>query len=85
MSYEYPPFINGKVHKTDNILEVKSPYDGHLVGRTYRCGAEEMETAIDAATQAFLQTKEMPVYERADKLSRVVEGLRLNKEEFAQI
>jgi acyl-CoA reductase-like NAD-dependent aldehyde dehydrogenase len=85
MPYEFPVFINGKLLKTNDVLEVKSPYDGQLVGRTYRCGADEIEMAVDAATRAFSQTKNMPIYEKAEKLSLIVEGLKKNKEEFAQI
>jgi len=85
MSYDFPIFINGKMQKTKDILEVKSPYDGHLVGKTYRANENELELATAAAVNGFQRTRIMPIYERAAKLQQIVEGIKSNREEFAQI
>ncbi len=48
MPYDFPIFINGDFCKTNDVLEIRSPYDNHLVGRTYRANSEEIEAAIEA-------------------------------------
>jgi len=85
MPYDFPIFINGEFCKTKEIYEIKSPYDNHLVGRTYRANSEEIEIAIKASVNAFDETKKMPIYERVEKIAVIIDDLRTNKEEFAHI
>jgi acyl-CoA reductase-like NAD-dependent aldehyde dehydrogenase len=85
MPYDFPIFINGEFCKTNDILEIRSPYDNHLIGRTYRAHTEEIEAAIVASVNAFGETKKMPIYERVEKLTSIIDDLRTNKEEFAHI
>ncbi len=85
MSYDFPIFINGDFCKTNDVLEIRSPYDNHPVGRTYRANSEEIEAAIEASVNAFDETKKMPIYERVEKLAAIIDDIRTNKEEFAHI
>lgn len=85
MPYEFPLLINGEFRKTKEIFTVYSPFDNHLVGQSYRAGEIEIEEAIVAAVNAFQISKNMPVFERADKLAFIANDIRQNKEEFAQI
>ncbi len=85
MPYDFPIFINGDFCKTNDVLEIRSPYDNHLVGRTYRANSEEIEAAIEASVNAFDETKKMPIYERVEKLAAIIDDIRTNKEEFARI
>ena len=85
MAYEFPMLINGEFIKTDDILEIHSPFDGRLIGHTYRASPAEIEKTIVAAEKAFEITKRMPVYERAEKLALIAGEIRENKEEFAQL
>jgi acyl-CoA reductase-like NAD-dependent aldehyde dehydrogenase len=85
MPYEFPIFINGDFCQTSDTLEIKSPYDNHLVGRTYRATPGEIESAIVSSVKAFDVTKTMPIYDRIEKLSIIIDDLRTNKEEFAHI
>ncbi len=85
MPYDFPIFINGDFCKTNDVLEIRSPYDNHLVGRTYRANSEEIEAAIEASVNAFDETKKMPIYERVEKLAGIIDDIRTNKEEFAHI
>jgi acyl-CoA reductase-like NAD-dependent aldehyde dehydrogenase len=85
MPYDFPMFVNGDFFHTKDRLEIKSPYDGHLVGNTSRASFTEIESAIDSSLKAFEVTKRMPIYERMDKLSAIIDDLKTNKEEFAHI
>ena len=85
MPYDFPVFINGKFYQTNDLLEIKSPYDNHLVGTTCRAQPKEIELAIQSSVMAFEKTKMMPIYDRIEKLSSIIDDLRTNREEFAQI
>ncbi len=85
MNYEFPMLINGEFVKTEDILEIHSSFDGHLVGHTYRASPLEIEQTIVAAEKAFKITRQMPVYERAEKLAMIANDIRDNKEEYAQL
>ncbi len=62
--------------------EVKSPYDGSVVGRV-ALGDEAIATkAIEAAHQAF-ETADFPQYERADLLERAAELVGERTEDLA--
>lgn len=85
MNLDYPFLINGKWIKTNQVLEVHSPFDSHKIGTTYKAQSNEIETALAASQFAFESTKKMPVYERSEKLFAVAQGIKNNKEEFAKI
>ena len=85
MPYDYPIFINGEFYHTNDELIIKSPYDSHLVGKTSRASDKEIETAIVSSVKAFEETKSMPIYERMEKLSMIIDDLKVNKAEFADI
>lgn len=82
---DFPIIVGGKFVKTNDPLEVKSPYDGHSVGKTYKAGASEIEQAIHSAEQAFRQTSKMPMYERSAKLAQVAAVLKDSREEYTRI
>jgi acyl-CoA reductase-like NAD-dependent aldehyde dehydrogenase len=85
MYYNLPLFIDGEFRESDDPLEIHSPFDNHLVGRTCRAGAGEIEMAISSAVKAFEETRRMPLYERAEKLEAVIADLKEHQEEFARI
>ena len=85
MNLDYQILINGKWEKSKNVLEVLSPFDNRKIGQTYKAEKDEIKTAIESAQNAFEITKNMPVYERSEKILAVANGIKENKEEFAQI
>ncbi|MBA2642395.1 MAG: aldehyde dehydrogenase family protein [Actinobacteria bacterium] len=61
--------IAGEWVETGEWIEVRSPYDGGLVGRVAEGGAAETGRALDAAEHAMQDP--LPAYERAAILDRV--------------
>jgi len=61
--------IGGDWVETGDWLEVLSPYDGALVGRVAKAGADEARRAVDAADLAMREP--IPAHERATILDRV--------------
>jgi acyl-CoA reductase-like NAD-dependent aldehyde dehydrogenase len=83
--YDFPIFVAGKTVRGGRSLEIKSPYDGRLIGKTVKAGPAEIESAVTSALQGFNETRRLPMYERAAKLARIAAALQENREEFARI
>ncbi len=73
--------IGGEWLETGKWIEVRSPYDGDLVGRVPQAGAEEARRAVDAAARALDQP--LPAHERAAILDRVAALLAERTDEIA--
>ena len=80
MAYDFPMYINGEYRKSKTVLKILSPFDQHLVGQTYRPSQSDIEDSIQSAVDAFKMTREMPMYERVEKLQAVINDLYENKE-----
>jgi acyl-CoA reductase-like NAD-dependent aldehyde dehydrogenase len=81
-------FINGKEVKGGARVqhEVRSPYDGTLVGVVDFSTTEDLEAAIQSAQNTFEHVmKKMPAYERAAILRKSADLLEERGEEFAQL
>ena len=75
--------LDGKWMEEGDPVEVRSPYDGSVIGRVFQGRREHAETAIAAAVKAFGTTRRLPAFERQRVLRRVAEALGQRKEEFA--
>ncbi len=64
-------------------LEVRSPWDGSLVGLVPTGGRSETADAIDAAHQATRSP--LPAYRRAEILDGAAAGIEANRDAFARI
>jgi acyl-CoA reductase-like NAD-dependent aldehyde dehydrogenase len=74
--------IAGEWVETGEWIEVKSPYDGSLVGRVPSAGTDETRRALDAAERAMAAP--LPAHERASVLDRVASALAERHEEVAR-
>ena len=80
---ERPLLIDGEWVETGDWVEVRSPYDGSLVGRVAKAGAAETRRAIDAAERAMAEP--LPAHKRAEILVRVAGALGRRADEAAQL
>lgn len=85
MAAEYPIYLCGRWEKTADILEVRSPYDNHLIGKTWKAGTDEIASAIKGSVAAFKRTKILPLYEKAEKLKHITDSMKDNQEEIASV
>jgi len=74
--------IAGEWVETGDWIEVRSPYDGTVVGRVPAAGAGETRRALDAAEQAMRQP--LAAHERAAILDRVAAALAERHDELAR-
>lgn len=83
-----PPFLKesmriaGKLVSTDDIVEVKNPYDGAVVGTVPAARASHVRDAF-AKARAFKPT--LTRYERQQILQKTAEMLRDRREQFARL
>src|ERR1700691_6535601 len=76
-------FIDGRWMEDGDIVEVRAPYDGGVIGRVVQARREHAEAAIVAAVKAFGTTRRLPAFERQRVLRRVAQNIAHRKEEFA--
>ncbi len=76
--------VDGKWVEDGEVVEVKAPFDGTVVGRVFQGRRAHAEAAIVAAVKAFGTTRRLPAFERQRVLRRVAEGISKRKEEFAR-
>ena len=74
--------IAGEWVETGDWIEVRSPYDGTVVGRVPAAGAGETRRALDGAEQAMRQP--LAAHERAAILDRVAAALAERHDELAR-
>src|SRR5215469_4047748 len=76
--------LDGKWIEDGDVVEVKSPYDGSVIGRVSQGRREHADAAIAAAVKAFGTTRRLPAFERQRVLRRVAETISERKDEFAR-
>lgn len=84
MAKEYGYLVNGKWLESSKKREIKSPYNGEVVGVINIPPLEEAKGAVDHAEKAFEKIKNSPSYVRSDILKKIVAGIEKRKEEFAK-
>ncbi|KAF0199384.1 MAG: glyceraldehyde-3-phosphate dehydrogenase (NADP) [Bacteroidetes bacterium] len=77
-------FLAGRFIRTSRELEVRNPYDGSLVAKTFLAGESELETAITAAEKAKPILQSLPSFKRYEALMYISNRLAERRDEFVQ-
>lgn len=77
-------FLDGKWLDEGDVVDIRAPYDGSIVGRVHQGRREHAEAAIAAAVKAFGTTRRLPAFERQRVLRYIANGIQERKEEFAR-
>jgi acyl-CoA reductase-like NAD-dependent aldehyde dehydrogenase len=83
MSDQHPVRIGDQLVNTPESLEVRSPYDDHLIGTVPRCSPEHVAQAIAAAKARLAEG--MPPWQRAEILQRAVQVVTDHRDELAAL
>src|SRR6202050_4839298 len=75
-------FIDGHWAEDGDVVEVRSPFDGSVVGRITQARREHAEAAIAASVKAFGTTRRLPAFERQRVLRRVAQAIAERRGEF---
>src|SRR5438105_8204223 len=76
--------VDGKWVEDGDVIDIKAPYDGAIVGRVFQGRRSHAEAAITAAVKAFGTTRRLPAFERQRVLRRVAQGIAERKQEFSR-
>ena len=80
-----PYLVAGEWKTSNDTFEVKSPYDGSVVATAATPSEADVETAVQAAADAFDEGRKLPVHARADALMHISRRLEERGEEIAKV
>src|ERR1700728_1936903 len=76
--------IDGRWMEDGDLVDVRSPFDGAVVGRVVQARREHAEAAIAAAVKAFGTTRRLPAFERQRVLRSVAQATSERRDEFSR-
>ena len=77
-------FLDGRWMEDGDIVEVRAPFDGSVIGRVTQARREHAEAAIAAAVKAFGTTRRLPAFERQRVLRCVAQSIAERRDEFSR-
>jgi acyl-CoA reductase-like NAD-dependent aldehyde dehydrogenase len=77
-------FMDGRWIEEGDIIEIRTPYDGGLVGRVVQGRREHAEAAIAASVKAFGTTRRLPAFERQRVLRSIAHQIGERRDEFSR-
>jgi succinate-semialdehyde dehydrogenase/glutarate-semialdehyde dehydrogenase len=81
---KYSMYINGEWVQSDKEIEVTNPATDEVIGTVPSISEEQLEQAIDNASDAFQSWRKKTAYERADLLGKWYQLLDENKKSIAE-
>ncbi len=78
-------FLGSEEKSTQNIIEVKNPFNSNVVSSYPICSEGDARLALLKAKTASVETKKSPLHQRISWLEDVANKLESNKEKFAKI
>lgn len=81
----YPCYINGQWIDGDTRFNVDNPATGKVWATVPECTQEDVNLALETATEAQLEWQKIPAIERGRYLLKIVEGVRAKREHFAKL
>ena len=76
--------IGGEWRGSDDVMEVRFPYDGSLVGAVSMASAADMDDAMAAAVKGFEITRKLPSHRRSEILGNMAGLLRERFDEVVE-
>ena len=77
--------IAGEMVDSGRYEEITHPFDGSPVRKACLGRAEDMDRAIEAASQSFQETRHMPTHKRAAILERITAAIGENADRIAHL
>ncbi|MET7393580.1 aldehyde dehydrogenase family protein [Dactylosporangium sp. NPDC005572] len=80
-----PFYIAGRPATSDDVVDIRHPYDGRVVGGTAYATPDQVETAVAAAAAVAPEAAALPASARAAALDHVSGRLKERAEEVARL
>ncbi|MBN1164309.1 MAG: aldehyde dehydrogenase family protein [Candidatus Krumholzibacteriota bacterium] len=78
-------YLAGVWEEEGELFEVRSPFDGEVVGTALRPGKALVERAVARAGEAFETGRKMPVFEKAGILEKAAREIAAREDELARL
>lgn len=78
-------FIGGESNQLIGKVEIRSPWDGRIIGTATEGSVQDLKTAIDSAQSAFLGWRKSARYERQILLRNIARKCNEEREYLAQL
>lgn len=87
MAEEYKVLIGGEwvSSASGETMEILNPANGDVIATAPKCGADDVNAAVDAAAAAFPEWAAKPVGERSKVLLKLSQGIMANQEALAKL
>lgn len=77
--------VAGSWEESRHRHEVRSPFDGRVVGSTFLASPEQMERAVIGAQVGFERMRSLGAWERSEILRKTASGISARREELAAL
>ena len=77
-------FLDGRWMEDGDLMEIRSPFDGAVIGRITQARREHADAAVAAAVKAFGTTRRLPAFERQRILRSIAKQIAERREEFVR-
>lgn len=84
MEAQSPFCLGGEPGRSKDPLEVRNPFNGSVIGRTWLAGDAEFERAVTLAERAAPVMRDMPAHDRAAILMAISAELRSRRDKVAR-
>ncbi len=81
----FPMFIGGEPVETDQLFDVRLPYDGTLVAQVHEADEDTLNDAVAAAREGAKAMAKLTAFERAELLTRVHDIVRRDVAEYTRL
>ncbi len=79
-----PLLIAGNLRNSEATVEIRSPYDGHVVAAVCQATADDASEALKAAEHAFTETRALPAWRRAEILEHIAHRIHKDAPDLAR-
>jgi acyl-CoA reductase-like NAD-dependent aldehyde dehydrogenase len=84
MTEPRPFLIGGEWRTSDDVIDVRFPYDNDVVARVYQATEQDLEDAIASAVRGFEITRKLPSHARSTILYNLLEQMEKRTEELIE-
>ena len=84
MVKQYEFIIGGKKRKSDELRDVRFPYDDGLVAKVYQASDDDLEDAVVSAVKGFEITRKLPSHARSRILYNLLDQMEKRTEELVE-
>jgi glyceraldehyde-3-phosphate dehydrogenase (NADP+) len=81
----FPIYVSGQFVETNTPLTVTNPFDGSVIGTTFKAGEAEFEQAVQGAETVRAEMANLPIYKRYEILRQTADALETDKESLGML